>query len=200
MHDDLKGLTTPPEFDTPGIGMSSLYRMFEAFIGLRERNERQHKLFEQTLNRTRDTLQSNFNTFAADTQKAFQALRNDIVGEKKFSLGLLNELLDLAMELEHIAASRPEIPWIGPHAEACRRYMDSIEVQSRRILESLRKHGIHPYDAVIGSSYNPALHERVGSKRVDGMDALRIAEQQQRGYASQQPEFILRRPKVIVTE
>jgi hypothetical protein len=32
------------------------------------------------------------------------------------------------------------------------------------------------------------------------MDALRIAEQRERGYASQQPEFVLRRPKVIVTE
>jgi hypothetical protein len=44
------------------------------------------------------------------------------------------------------------------------------------------------------------LHERVGSRRVEGMDALRVADQRERGYASQQPEFILRRPKVIVTE
>ena len=42
--------------------------------------------------------------------------------------------------------------------------------------------------------------ERVGSRRVEGMDALRVAEQRERGYASQQPEFILRRPKVVVTE
>jgi hypothetical protein len=32
------------------------------------------------------------------------------------------------------------------------------------------------------------------------MDAMRIAEQRERGYASQQPEFVLRRPKVIVTD
>jgi hypothetical protein len=32
------------------------------------------------------------------------------------------------------------------------------------------------------------------------MDGLRVAQQRERGYASQQPEFILRRPKVLVTE
>ena len=52
----------------------------------------------------------------------------------------------------------------------------------------------------IGAPYDPKLHERVGSRRVDGMDALRVAEQRERGYASQQPEFVLRRPKVIVSE
>src|SRR3954468_395228 len=77
-------------------GTSSVYRLFEAFIGMREKNERQHKLFEQTLNRTRDTLQGSFNSFASETQKAFQSLRQEIHGEKRFSLALLNELLDLA--------------------------------------------------------------------------------------------------------
>jgi molecular chaperone GrpE (heat shock protein) len=78
--------------------------------------------------------------------------------------------------------------------------MEAIDVQNRKVQESLRKYGIHPYDALVGMPYNPALHERVGSRRVEGMDALRVAEQVQRGYASQQPEFILRRPKVLVTE
>ena len=44
------------------------------------------------------------------------------------------------------------------------------------------------------------LRERVGSARVEGMGPLLIAEQKERGYASQQPEFVLRRPKVIVSE
>ena len=39
-----------------GIDMDHAPRLFEAFIGLREKNERQHKLFEQTLNRARDGL------------------------------------------------------------------------------------------------------------------------------------------------
>ncbi len=91
----------------PAQSMSSIYRLFEAFIALREKNERQHKLFEQTLKQARDTLQGSFNTFAADTQKAYQQLKQDVQGEKRFSLALLNELLDLAIELDHIVSSRP---------------------------------------------------------------------------------------------
>ncbi len=77
---------------------------------------------------------------------------------------------------------------------------EAVEIQGRVLARALARHGIHPYDAVIGAPYNPALHERVGSKRMEGMDALRVAEQRERGYASQQPEFVLRRPKVIVSE
>src|SRR5437667_12663098 len=106
MNDDFKlPLSAPIDPELPTMGMSSVYRLFEAFIALREKNERQHKLFEQTLNRARDSLQSSFNTFAADTQKAYQQLRQDVVGEKKFSLALLNELLDQAIELDHILSA-----------------------------------------------------------------------------------------------
>ena len=201
MNDDFKNpltLSTDPE--APTLGMSSVYRLFEAFIGLREKNERQHKLFEQTLNRARDALQSSFNNFAAETQKAYQQMRQEMVGEKKFSLALLNELLDLAVELDHIVTARPAVTASGLDAEAIDRWMTAVEIQNRKVQEAVRKFGIHSYDAVVGTPYNPALHERVGSKRLEGMDALRVAEQVQRGYASQQPEFILRRPKVLVTE
>jgi molecular chaperone GrpE (heat shock protein) len=88
----------------------------------------------------------------------------------------------------------------GPEADLWQLWLEALEVQDRKIQETLVRFGIHPYDAVIGTPYNPALHERVGSRRVEGMDALRVAEQRERGYASQQPEFILRRPKVVVTE
>lgn len=197
MNDDFKepvAVVSDPEAAT--LGMSSVYRLFEAFIALREKNERQHRLFEQTLNRARESLQSSFNTFAAETHKAYQQLKQDMVGEKKFSLGLLNELLDLSIDLDHIVAARPT----GMPDGALAGWIEAIEVQNRKVQEALRKFGIHPYDAVVGMPYNPALHERIGSKRLEGMDALRIAEQVQRGYASQQPEFILRRPKVLVTE
>src|SRR5262245_41683208 len=200
MDNDLKTLAPSSDNDTATLGMSSVYRLFEAFIGMREKNERQHKLFEQTLTRARDTLQSSFNAFAADTQKAFQNLRNEIHGEKRFSLSLLNELLDLAIELDHIVGSRPKITWHGDEVDSVNRYIDSIEVQNRKIQEALRTFGIHPYDAVVGAAYAPALHERVGSKRMEGMGPLLVAEQTQRGWASQQPEFILRRPKVIVSD
>ena len=200
MNDDFKTPLAAQEPEAPTLGMSSVYRLFEAFIALREKNERQHKLFEQTLNRTRDSLQSSFNSFAADTQKAYQQLRQDVVGEKKFSLALLNELLDQAVELDHILAAKPtEFPG-GPLAEMWARWVEALEVQNRRVQETLARFGIVPYDAPVGVPYNPALHERVGSKRVDGLEGLRVAEQRERGYASQQPEFILRRPKVVVTE
>jgi molecular chaperone GrpE (heat shock protein) len=202
MNDDLKGSALEP--DASPQSMSSIYRLFEAFITLREKNERQHKLFEQTLNRARDSLQGSFNTFAAETQKAYQQLKQDVQGEKRFSLALLNELIDLAIELEHITQSRPAAPADagppqGPVA-ACLKWMDAVEVQNRKVQDALKRFGVHPYDAVVGSPYNPALHERVGSMRLEGMDGLRIAQQREHGYASQQPDFILRRPKVIVTE
>jgi molecular chaperone GrpE (heat shock protein) len=200
MNDDFKSLSMPTDADAPTQGMSSLYRLFEAFIALREKNERQHKLFEQTLNRARDSLQSSFNTFAADTQKAYQQLKQDVQGEKRFSLALLNELLDLAVDFDHILASRPELHLAGPEVENWQRWLHGLEVENRKLQDALIQFGIGPYDAVVGSPYNPALHERVGNKWVDGMDAFRVAEQIQRGYASQQPGFILKRPKVLVTE
>jgi molecular chaperone GrpE (heat shock protein) len=181
-------------------GTSSLYRLFEAFIGLREKNERQHKLFEQSLAKARDTLQASFNTFAADTQRAYQQLRQEIQGEKRISLALLNELMDVGFDLEQVVAARPPSRQSGPEGQAASNWADAVEVQCRKLGAALIRHGIHRYDAVIGSPYNPALHERVGSKRVDGMDALRVAEQVQHGFASQQPGFVLRRPKVVVTE
>jgi len=201
MNDDFKlPLSAPVDPELPTMGMSSVYRLFEAFIALREKNERQHKLFEQTLNRARDGLQSSFNTFAGDTQKAFQSLRQEILGEKKFSLALLNVILDLGIDMNHILDSQPKQLPKGAEGEAVQAWIKSLEVENRKIWDDIRKFGITPYDAVFGTPYNPAMHERVGSTRVDGLPALMIAETREKGYASQQPEFILRRPKVIVTE
>ena len=194
------------------IWTSSIFRLCEELIALRELNNRQHRQFEQTLARSRDSLQDSFNSFAADTQRAYQQLRQEVQGEKRASLALLNELLDIAFDLERIVAARPAVESAERAAQdaedgpprsglsALQQWADAVDVECRKVQDALRRHGIHPYDAVIGSAYNPALHERVGSKRVDGMDAYRIAEQVEHGFASQQPEFILRRPKVIVSE
>jgi molecular chaperone GrpE (heat shock protein) len=201
MNDDYKvSVTAASDPELPTMGMSSVYRLFEAFIALREKNQREHKMFEQTLNRARDGLQTSFNSFAGDTQKAYQQLRQDILGEKKFSLTLLNVLLDLGIEMNHILDSRPKHLPKGEEGEAIVSWMQALEVQNRKIWDDIRKFGIHLYEAPFGVPYNPGLHERVGSKRVDGLPALMIAETVEKGYASQQPEFILRRPKVIVTE
>jgi molecular chaperone GrpE (heat shock protein) len=185
-----------PTRDLDTLGSSTLYKLCEEVIALREYDKRQLRLVEQTLNKVRDELKASFNSFAADTQRAYQQLRQELHGEKRVSLALLNELIETAHDLQAIVAARPATE----NGEAVQRWIEAVEVESRKVDAALLKHGIQPYDAVISSPYNPAIHERVGSKRVEGMGALLVAEQVERGYASQQPEFVLRRPKVIVSE
>src|SRR3954471_18560217 len=153
MNNDFKALANSLDAESPTQGMSSIYRLFEAFIALREKNERQHKLFEQTLNRARDALQGSFNSFAGDTQKAYQQLRQDVLGEKKFSLTLLNVILDLGIEMNHILDSKPKKLPGGPEGEALRNWLKSLEVQNRKIWDDIRKFGIHPYEAPVGTPY-----------------------------------------------
>jgi molecular chaperone GrpE (heat shock protein) len=184
------------------LGSSTLLSLLEAMIQLSERNQREHKVFTQELKAVRDALQMSFRGFVEETQKAYQQLRKEVHGEKRVSLALLNELLEVGQDMEQVTAARPKIAegMAAEEVQALARWADAVEVQSRKVQSALLRHGIHPYDAVIGSAYSPALHERVGSKRVEGMGPLLVAEQQQRGYASQQPEFVLRRPQVYVTE
>jgi molecular chaperone GrpE (heat shock protein) len=178
------------------LGTSTIFRLCAEMIELREKNDRQHREFEKSLNRVRDALQTTFNSFAADTQRAYQQLRQEIHGEKRVSLALLNELLDIGLDLRHIVSARS----LNGDTEALARWAEAVEVEARKVEAALARHGLQPYNAVLGSAYNPALHERVGGRRVDGMDPLRVAEQVEPGYASQQPEFVLRRPKIIVSE
>jgi molecular chaperone GrpE (heat shock protein) len=185
---------TSRELDT--LGSSTLYKLCEEVIALREYDKRQLRSLEQTLNKVRDELKTSFNSFAADTQRAYQQLRQETHGEKRISLALLSELIETAHDLQAIVAARPVLE----DREAVTRWIEAVEVESRKVDAALLKHGIQPYDAVLSSPYNPAIHERVGSKRVEGMGPLLVAEQVERGYASQQPEFVLRRPKVIVSE
>jgi molecular chaperone GrpE (heat shock protein) len=184
----------PRDLDT--LGSSTLYKLCEEVIALREYDKRQLRSLEQTLNKVRDELKTSFNSFAADTQRAYQQLRQETHGEKRVSLALLSELLETAHDLKGIVAARPAFDDI----EAVQRWSEAVEIEARKLDAALLKHGIQPYDAVISSPYNPAIHERIGSKRVEGMGPLLVAEQVERGYASQQPEFVLRRPKVIVSE
>src|SRR5262249_25355434 len=122
---DLPRTLSAAEPDAPTLGMSSVYRLFEEFIRLREKNERQHKMFDQTLAKARDTLQSSFNTFASETQKAYQFLRQELNGEKKISLVLLNEMLEMAHDLQQIVEARPRVVHLeGEEMEALSRWMD----------------------------------------------------------------------------
>ena len=107
-----------PAVDDMTQGGSSIYRLFEAFIALREKNERQHKLFEQTLAKSRDVIQASFNSFAQDTQRAYQQLRQEVHGEKRISLVLLNELMEIGFDLEQIVTNRPRTEFPGEEGEA----------------------------------------------------------------------------------
>ena len=200
MNDDLlPGAPTESAQHARGnetLGSSTIYRLCEEVISLRERNTRQHTEFDRKMNAVRDELKGSFNSFAADTQRAYQQMRQEFHGEKRVGLAVLNELLEIGHDLEVIVAARPALDDVS----AVQRWAEAIEVESRKVQAALLRHGIHPYDAVISSPYNPALHERVGSKRAEGMGPLLVAEQREHGYASQQPEFVLRRPKVIVSE
>jgi molecular chaperone GrpE (heat shock protein) len=185
---------TTRDLDT--LGSSTIYKLCEEVIALREYDKRQLRSLEQTLNKVRDELKTSFNSFAADTQRAYQQLRQETHGEKRVSMALLNEMLEVAHDMQVIVGARPALDDL----EAVKRWIEAVEVESRKVDAALLRHGIHPYDAVVSSPYNPAIHERVASKRVEGMGPLLVAEQVERGYASQQPEFVLRRPKVIVSE
>src|SRR5258708_24118826 len=124
------------------IGSSTIYRLCEEVIALREMNNRQHKLFEQALSKTRDEMRTSFNSFAGDTQRAYQQLRQEVHGEKRVSLALLNELLEVGMDLQHIVASRPT----ANDPEAVARWADAVEVESRKVLAALLRAGIQSYD------------------------------------------------------
>ena len=200
MNDDFlagaAGAEVPADRSPDTLGSSTIYKLCEEVIALREYDKRQLRSVEQTLNKVRDELKTSFNSFAADTQRAYQQLRQETHGEKRVSLALLSELLEIGMDLESIVAARPAAD--DPPAVA--RWIEAVEVEARKVDAAIIKQGVQPYDAVISAPYNPALHERVGSKKVEGMGPNLVAEQRERGYASQQPEFVLRRPKVIVSE
>src|SRR5262245_15458373 len=96
----------PQERMAESVGSSTLFNLLGAMIQLTERNKAEHKLFTQDLKAVRDSMQGSFNTFAAETQKAYQQLRREMHGEKRASLALLNEMLDAGLELEHVAQAR----------------------------------------------------------------------------------------------
>ncbi len=198
MSDDFEksGRQASAPRDIQTLGSSTLFKLCEEFIALRERNKNEHKMFESKMSAVLADLKGSFNSFAADTQREYQKFRKEIVGEKKVSLSLLLELLEIHQDLRGIATSKPPVN----DAEAVTRWIEGVEVQSRKVNAALQRHGVYVFDVQIGTPYNPALHERVGSKKVEGIGPLMIAEQVESGFASQQPEFVLRRPKVLVAE
>jgi molecular chaperone GrpE (heat shock protein) len=179
-----------------GVAPSTTRRLIEEMIALRESTGRQLKFFEQTMLKLRDESQTNFNNFVGETTRAYQSMRQELHGEKRHALALQNELLEVALDLTRIMLARPT----GDDQKSMQAWAESVAILSRKVDAMLMRLGIQTYHAVIGSAYNPALHERVGNRRVEGMGPLLVAEEMEPGWASQQPEFVLRRPKVFVTE
>jgi hypothetical protein len=194
MNDAERSPSVPETSGSPAE--PTLRRVCAELIALRERNDRQHRLFEQALAQTRDDLQARFGQFTVDTHQAYQRLRDELTGEKRYSLALLNSLVDVALDLQKVAAARQPIDDTSPTAG----WAEGVGVAARRAEAVLAQFAIHRYDAIVGSAYQPALHERVGSRRVEGMGPLLVAQQVETGYASQQPDFVLRRAKVLITE
>jgi molecular chaperone GrpE (heat shock protein) len=177
-----------------GVAPSTIQRLVEEMIALREHTSRQLKFFDQALRQTREESTANFSQFVAETTRVYQQTRQELHGDKRVALALQGELLDVNLDLARLCASLPT------EAAELAAWGESVAVLARKVEATLARLGIHRYDAVVGSGYNPALHERVGVKRVEGLSPLLIAEQVEPGYASQQPEFVLRRPKVLVSE
>jgi molecular chaperone GrpE (heat shock protein) len=201
MNDDF----TPgyPAADSPAapredhtLGASTIFKLCAEVIQLREMNNRQHKMFESALANTRDELKKSFNQHAAESHKAFQQLKQETVGEKKFSMDLLMLLLEIHQDLQHIMEQKPP----PEEPEAVRGWMEAVAVETRKVEAAVRQKNIIEYEGRPGEAYNPALHKRVGSERVEGMGPLLVARTVKKGYASQQPDFVLRRAKVLVTE
>src|SRR5436190_15508908 len=127
--------TRPHERLAASVGSSTLLNLLEAMIQLTERNKAEHKLFSQDLKAVRDSMQGSFNSFASETQKAYQQLRKEVHGEKRVSLVLLNELLDTGLDLEHVTQARPQIHegMTAEEIQALSRWADAVEVQSRKV-------------------------------------------------------------------
>jgi len=181
---------------TKYAGTPTLERLCAEMIALRERNDRQHKLFDQSLAQTRSDLDEKLKTFTADIQHAYQQLRDELTGEKRHSLALASMLLDLGLDLERLASSRPPAAVGGPE----QAWGEGVAIAARKAQATLSQLGIHRFDAQVGEEYRPAHHERTGTERVEGLPPGRIARQLEPGFASNAPDFVVRRAKVMISE
>lgn len=179
-------------------GTPTLERLCAEMIALRERNDRQHKLFDQTLTQTRGDFDERLAKFTTDIQHAFQQLRDGLTAEKRHSLALTTMLLELTLDLDRLAGSRPEVSGGTPNTAA--NWAEGVAVAARKAQATLAQVGIHRFDAQFADEYRPALHERAGTERVEGLGPGRIARQLEPGFAPSAPDFVLRRAKVLMSE
>ena len=133
MNDDLPAfpgadIPAAPPRDEHTLGASTIFKLCEEVIRLREMNNRKHQDFDRTLIKLRDELKSSFDKFAADTQRAYQDLRKETVGEKKFSMDLLMLLLEICQDMEHIMEMKPA----PDNVEAVKGWMEGVAVETRQ--------------------------------------------------------------------
>ena len=109
----------------------------------------------------REDLRSSFNSFAADTQRTYQQLRQEVHGEKRVSLNLLNEMLEICTDLRQVAAAKPK----PDDQEAVARWIEAVEDSGAQVQAAVKRHGIVPYDAVIATPYVPACTSASAARR-----------------------------------
>ena len=179
------------------LGASTIFKLCAEVIQLREMNNRQHKMFESSLANT-----------ARRTQKEFQPTRRRIAQGVPAAQARNGRRKEVQHGLADVVAGNPSgfAAHHGTEAETggagSRARLDGSGRgrELRKVEAAVRQKNIVEYEGRPGEAYNPALHKRVGSERVEGMGPLLVARTVKKGYASQQPDFVLQRPEVIVTE
>jgi molecular chaperone GrpE len=88
--------------------------------------------------------------------------------------GLLTELLPLVDDLERALKA-------DPGAEAVEAYRRGVELIHRQLLETLRKRGVQPIDA-LGADFDPNYHQAVAYEPEPGRREGEVTEEFSRGY------------------
>lgn len=168
-----------------------------AVRALWDQAESHHAEGEKTLTRVREELVGGYRKLTQEVQAAFQRLRDEQTGEKRANLALLAELIERARDLDRLAKSVPAAVAAVPEVA---RWAEAVAVAARASDAGLARLGVFRYDAAVGDVYRPELHERVGGRSVAGVEAGRVAEQLEAGYASRSPDFVPVRAKVLISE
>ncbi len=89
---------------------------------------------------------------------------------------ILRDMLPLADHLEMALEHSRELP-----GDAAQAFVGSIETTRQAFLETLRRYGVTPVEA-LGAPFDPTQHEAVGYAAVDGVPPDHVAQVVQTGY------------------
>lgn len=85
----------------------------------------------------------------------------------------------------------------GPKDEACQSLLQGVEMTSKLLLEAVGRHGLERIGKE-GDTFDPALHEAIGTESRDDLPSDSIARVMQSGYSLQ--GRLLRPAKVMVNK